>query len=153
MHRKKKPTGIHIPAGFFLVCFKSLSYILAYWMIFNKAGEPGWKALIPIYSTYTEYKLVWNTKMFAVFMAFVIVTAILERVDGMLFLYYAASIGTIVMNIMACVKMSMSFGHGTGFAIGLILLNPIFLLILAFDGSAYIGPEGRRPQTERQGIL
>ena len=90
--------------------------------------------------------------MFAVFMAFVIVTAILERVDGMLFLYYAASIGTIVMNIMACVKMSMSFGHGTGFAIGLILLNPIFLLILAFDGSAYIGPEGRRPQTERQGI-
>ena len=127
--------------------------ILAYWMIFKKAGEAGWKALIPIYSTYTEYKLVWNTKMFAVFMAFVIVTAILERVDGMLFLYYAASIGTIVMNIMACVKMSMSFGHGTGFAIGLILLNPIFLLILAFDGSAYIGPEGRRPQTERQGIL
>ena len=120
---------------FFIAVVLLIIYILAYWMIFNKAGEPGWKALIPIYSTYTEYKLVWNTKMFAVFM------------------YYAASIGTIVMNIMACVKMSMSFGHGTGFAIGLILLNPIFLLILAFDGSAYIGPEGRRPQTERQGIL
>ena len=114
---------------FFIAVVLLIIYILAYWMIFNKAGEPGWKALIPIYSTYTEYKLVWNTKMFAVFMAFVIVTAILERVDGMLFLYYAA------------------------FAIGLILLNPIFLLILAFDGSAYIGPEGRRPQTERQGIL
>ena len=99
---------------FFIAVVLLIIYILAYWMIFNKAGEPGWKALIPIYSTYTEYKLVWNTKMFAVFMAFVIVTAILERVDGMLFLYYAASIGTIVMNIMACVKMSMSFGHGTG---------------------------------------
>lgn len=136
---------------FFIAVVLLIIYILAYWMIFNKAGEPGWKALIPIYSTYTEYKLVWNTKMFAVFMAFAVATAILENMDGMLFLYYAASIGTIVMNIIACVKMSMSFGHGTGFAIGLILLNPIFLLILAFDGSAYIGPEGRRPQTERQG--
>ena len=25
-------------------------YILAYWMIFRKAGEAGWKALIPIYT-------------------------------------------------------------------------------------------------------
>ena len=24
---------------------------IAYWKIFEKAGEPGWKALIPIYNT------------------------------------------------------------------------------------------------------
>ena len=55
---------------FFIAVVLLIIYILAYWMIFNKAGEPGWKALIPIYSTYTEYKLVWNAKMSAGFVAF-----------------------------------------------------------------------------------
>lgn len=27
------------------------------WLILRKAGEAGWKALIPIYSTYVQYKL------------------------------------------------------------------------------------------------
>ena len=34
---------------FFIAVVLLIIYILAYWMIFNKAGEPGWKALIPIY--------------------------------------------------------------------------------------------------------
>lgn len=29
---------------------------IAYWKIFEKAGEPGWKALIPFYNTYSQYK-------------------------------------------------------------------------------------------------
>ena len=31
---------------FFIAVVLLIIYILAYWMIFNKAGEPGWKALI-----------------------------------------------------------------------------------------------------------
>ena len=26
--------------------------VVAYWQIFEKAGEPGWKAIIPCYNTY-----------------------------------------------------------------------------------------------------
>lgn len=33
---------------------------IAYWKIFEKAGEPGWKALIPFYNTYSQYKFTWN---------------------------------------------------------------------------------------------
>ena len=29
--------------------------VVAYWQIFEKAGEPGWKAIIPCYNTYTQY--------------------------------------------------------------------------------------------------
>lgn len=129
---------------FFIAIVLLIIYVLSYWMIFQKAGEAGWKALIPVYSTYTEYKLVWNTRMFALFMIFAVLTAVFERSTGMHIIYYAASAGTIVMNIIACVKLSVSFGHGAGFAVGLVLLNPIFLLILAFDSSTYVGPEGKR---------
>lgn len=31
--------------------------VVAYWQIFEKAGEPGWKAIIPCYNTYTQYNL------------------------------------------------------------------------------------------------
>lgn len=118
-------------------------YILAYWRIFKKAGEAGWKALIPIYSTYVEYKLMWNTKMFIVTMALAVLTAVLKNVGGAQSVFYLVSIAATVMNVIVCVKMSYSFGHGMGFALGLVFLNPIFLLILAFDQSEYVGPGGR----------
>ena len=37
-------------------------YMIANWKIFSKAGEPGWKSLIPFYNVYTEYKLqsIWT---------------------------------------------------------------------------------------------
>jgi hypothetical protein len=36
--------------------------------------------------------------------------------------------------------MAKVFGHGVGFGVGLLFLSPIFLPILAFDGSTYLGP-------------
>jgi len=39
--------------------------------------------------------------------------------------------------------VSKSFGHSEGFTIGLILLGFIFIPILAFGDSKYIGPAGR----------
>ena len=35
--------------------------IIAYWRIFVKAGEEGWKAIIPFYNAYTAMKLFWKT--------------------------------------------------------------------------------------------
>ena len=34
------------------------------WMMFQKAGEAGWKAIIPIYNMYIVYKICWNTSLF-----------------------------------------------------------------------------------------
>ena len=43
--------------------------IAAQWRLFTKAGEPGWKSIVPIYGAYTLYKLVWTPGAFAVFAA------------------------------------------------------------------------------------
>ena len=42
----------------------SILTIVAHWKMFTKAGVEGWKSIIPIYSDYVLYKIVWNTKSF-----------------------------------------------------------------------------------------
>ena len=42
----------------------------------------------------------------------------------------------IIINI----DLAKSFGKGVGFAIGLILLAPIFIMILGFGDARYQGP-------------
>ncbi len=41
------------------------------------------------------------------------------------------------------VGLARVYGHGIGFAIGLILLSPLFILILAFGSSRYVGPAAK----------
>ena len=48
-------------------------------------------------------------------------------------------IAATVVQIIQCVKLSKAFGHGAGYAVGLIFLTPIFMLILAFGKSQYVG--------------
>ena len=46
----------------------------------------------------------------------------------------------VVFGIMLSIDLAKSFGKETGFAIGLILLPPIFLLMLGFGSAEYQGP-------------
>ena len=45
----------------------------------------------------------------------------------------------IYFGIKVYIKLSEAFGHGAGFGLGLIFLNPIFMPILAFGSSQYVG--------------
>ncbi len=114
--------------------------IIADWKIYTKAGEAGWKCLIPFYSTYVRFSFTWDTTYFWIILGIAVVSAIISAlhipVIGTLL-----SIASIVINIIALHKLSKSFGHDIGFTLGLIFLNPIFILILAFGGSEYIGPQ------------
>ena len=99
--------------------------IVANWKIFTKAGQEGWKSIIPFYNLYTELKIVgMNPWLFLV--------AFIPFVGGLIF---------AIVNIIASVKLSKVFGHEIGFALGLIFLTPIFRLILAFGSSEYVGPQ------------
>ncbi len=116
--------------------------IVAYWKIFEKAGEEGWKALIPVYADYILYKIAWDTKPFWILIGLSVLTSILSAIPvvGMVF-GFIISILLVIIEVLCYVKMSKAFGHGRGFAIGLILLNPIFIMILGFEDSEYLGPQ------------
>ena len=104
--------------------------LIAVWKIFTKAGEAGWKCLIPFYNTYTQVKIVDG--------------------NGWKFLLLLIPVVHFVYSIMLTVRMAKSFGKGGGFAVGLIFLAPIFFLILAFGSAQYIGPRGEGMQTPSQ---
>ena len=48
-------------------------------------------------------------------------------------------IAALIIEINEDSKLSKSFGHGAGFTVGLVFLNPIFKLILGFGSSQYVG--------------
>lgn len=120
--------------------------IIANWNIFIKAGEAGWKSLIPIYGDYVSYKIAWQTSYFWLSFILGIVASYVSsaNLNESIFLTVIATLLRIVIaviNIMYCIKLSRAFGHGIGFAIGLILLQPIFLLILGFGSDQYYGAD------------
>lgn len=93
--------------------------LVAYWKIFVKAGEPGWAVIVPFYNVYVMYKIAFG--------------------NGWMFLLMFIPFVNLVVAIIALFKFSKAFGHGVGFGFGLLFLAPIFLLILAFGPSEYVG--------------
>ena len=95
--------------------------IISTCILFYKAGEPPWKAIIPLYGSYTEYKIVMG--------------------NGWLFLLLLVPIVNIVLSIIFTFKLAKAYSRGTGFGFGLLFMPLIFRLILAFSDSEYIGPQ------------
>lgn len=122
--------------------------IIANWRIFTKAGEAGWKSLIPFYGDYISYRIAWQTSYFWIALILSLITSIITQIigpDGGNFLTTALlsllRLGSLIVSVMYSVKLSRAFGHGIGFAIGLIFLQPIFMLVLGFSGDRYYGAD------------
>lgn len=98
-----------------------LVVLVAVWKIFTKCGEPGWKAIIPFYNLYTEYKLFWG--------------------KGWIFILTLIPVVNIVVTIMMLHKMAKAFGHGAGYTLGLLFFPYIFFIILGFNKDEYLGPQ------------
>lgn len=98
--------------------------IIANWKIFTKAGEAGWKSLIPIYSSVILYRI----------------AGISPWLILLYLLVWLPVIGPLIslgLTIYLMINLANAFGKSTGFAVGLILLNTIFIMILAFGNSEY----------------
>ena len=113
-----------ITMAFVLGVVITILKIVATWKIFTKAGQAGWKSLIPIYSTVILYKVAGISPLW-ILSCLVIWVPIL----GPLFV--------LGVSIYAMVKLSRAFGKEDAFAVGLVLLNTIFTMILGFGKSEY----------------
>ena len=112
--------GVMLVYSIFVLVIAVLT-LVAMWKIFVKAGKPGWACLIPFYNMYCMYDIAWG--------------------NGWLFLLGFVPCVNFVVMIMLYFKLAKAFGKGTGFGFGLVFLNTIFVLILGFDNSQYIGPQ------------
>lgn len=98
--------------------------IIANWKIFTKAGQAGWKCLIPIYNLVILCKIAGVSPWWL----FIYLAGIIPVVG---------SLATLGFTIYLMISLAKAFGKGGGFATGLILLNTIFIMILAFGDAKY----------------
>ncbi|MFO7572469.1 MAG: DUF5684 domain-containing protein [Gaiellaceae bacterium] len=101
--------------------------VAGWWKIFEKAGEEGWKAIIPI----------WN---------FIVLLKIVGREWWWVLLALIPIVGFVIW-IIVSLELAKSFGRGTGFAVGLIFLPFVFAVILGFGSDTYRGSKGEAVTT------
>lgn len=109
--------------------------IICHWKIYIKANREGWESIVPFYNIYVFFKIIGRplTTLFWLLLPFV---------------------GPFVFAYKVIGSLAKSFGRGTGFALGLFFLSPIFIAILAFDKSiVYTGPNGVNSTDSNSGVL
>lgn len=94
-----------------------LFMIISFWKLFEKAGKPGWAAIIPIYNTLVLLEIAGKPWWWL--------------------LLFLIPIVNIVFGIMMWNGVSINFGKDSGFTVGIILLPYIFIPILAFGKATY----------------
>ena len=110
--------GFELPVGLIVFVVLLVVFIMACnWIIYAKAGKPGWAALIPIYNM-------------------IVLLEIVNRPIWWFLLLLIPCVG-IVIAVLVTIDLAKSFGKDAGYAIGLILLPIVFYPLLAFGGATY----------------
>lgn len=141
-----------------LTCSISLlMYVImafGYWRMFEKAGEKGWKSLIPVYNMYIAYTISWEkgkSAFFAVvalwFASFAFLLALASTavtspewyIAGVTSFMTAAF--ACIIHALFCFKQAMSFDRGGGYAILAFFFYPFMMVYYGMSYKAiYYAP-------------
>lgn len=94
--------------------------VIGKWKIYEKAGQPGWAAIIPIYN-------------------YIVLLEIVGKPIWWIILLLIPCVNIVILIWLANL-LSKSFGQSEGFTVGMILLPMIFYPLLGFGNYTYLGP-------------
>ncbi len=97
--------------------------IAGLWATLNKAGRPGWGAIIPIYNLYLIIKMAGR--------------------PGWWLILYLIPIVNIIIGLIVAIDVSQNFGHGAGYGILLWIFPWLMYLVLGFGSAQYNQVVGR----------
>ena len=109
--------------GFFvlfavLFCVAIFVLIIAsFWIVFRKAGKPGWACIVPIYNLIVLLEIAGKPLWWILLMLIPLVN--------------------IVIAILVAIAVAKNFGKSGGFGIGLAFLPFIFYPVLAWGDAQY----------------
>jgi hypothetical protein len=107
--------------GFWVGLLFWILMIVAVWRIFVKAGEAGWKSIIPFYSSYILFKIAGR--------------------NGLWFLALFVPFVNIFVLLMLAIDLAKHFGKSTLFGVvALWIFSVIGFLILGYGDAEYVGP-------------
>lgn len=123
---------------FFFVTILAIIVVLSItinWRLFTKAGEEGWKSIIPFYSNYIMIKIALDeNKVWPFFIMITVMPIVMQFTDGGLL--SVLSLVNLVVALYIAFQFYSRFAT-SGMAIGAILLPFIFGLIIAFGDYQY----------------
>ncbi|MBQ5989507.1 MAG: hypothetical protein IJL67_08450 [Oscillospiraceae bacterium] len=152
--------------------------LVARYKLFEKAGEAGWKAIIPFYWSIVLSKIATGKKTlgaafvvaYSVFLIAYIsfyyrqMVMLMGNLDGsmsasdaasiMLFSLFVMvlSIGMAVLNGILMFKLAKSYGKSEGWCVAMIFLSGILIIAMGFDRELkYVGPNGV-PTSDQYGV-
>lgn len=120
-------------------------FVIGAWKMFEKAGEAGWKSIIPFYNMYIAFKFSWQTTYFWVWLVLSLISGFLSYslyFNGTAYnniLYSVLQLVTLFITVTLAYHISLSFGHGFWYALGLTFFSFIFTMIIGYGSSRYVG--------------
>ncbi len=141
-YRLYNPTLVLIlDLAFLLFC------LITMWRIFTKAGEKGWKCLIPIYNVYKYFDIGWEgSKFWVIFLGSLALNLLSSLFAGigrggaiiLLIISLAWLVYSLYISIKLAITMAHRFGKSTAFGVvGLWLFFIIGCAIIAFGSADY----------------
>ena len=103
--------------------------IIAWWKIFTKAGEKGWKSIIPFYNIFILYRISGMSP----YLVFVYLLLFIPIVN----IFAAVAIG--IISLYQTINLAKGFDKSTGFTVAMIVVPFIAELMLGFGQSQYVG--------------
>ena len=94
--------------------------IAGWWLLFAKAGRPGWGAIIPVYNVYLMCKISGR--------------------PGWWLILFLIPFVNIVIAIIVAIDIAKAFGKDALYGVGLAILGFIFAPILGFGDATYTQP-------------
>ena len=95
-------------------------WIAGAWRMFEKADQPGWGILVPVYNL-------------------LLIVRIAGSPDWMFILLLIPGVN-IVAHIFVCLELGKRFSRGAAFTIGLIFIPAVFYALIGFSSDQYTPP-------------
>lgn len=119
--------------------------LIGTWKMLTKAGESGWKSLIPFYNQWTLCKVAgispyWVLEIIVVSMINSVLSGILGSnvISGILSLIVYAN--TIYFWVILSISLAKSFGKDTGFGVATVFFSFITYPMMGMGSATYAGP-------------
>lgn len=119
--------------------------LIGTWKMLTKAGESGWKSLIPFYNQWTLCKVAgispyWVLEIIVVSMINTVLNGILGSnvISGILSLIVYAN--TIYFLVILSISLAKSFGKDTGFGVATVFFSFITYPMMGMGSATYAGP-------------
>lgn len=107
--------------GLLIILALTIVFVAGIWKTFQKAGQPGWGALIPFYNVYLMLKIAGRPGWWLILLLIPLVN--------------------VIVWLLVSMDIARSFGKSAAWGIILLfLLNGLGFLILGFSDARYVGP-------------